>query len=1543
LEKKLRALRSIGELIELIGPHLNNFHLKIIHTLKVAEKISPHLKADSCSVWHKLVTKLEPNVLGPILSHVVVHLLGFLNDLEDKILPIFTYLFIERNAELQPYYKEIPFMPDSPPSLKKITAAYEAASGVSNLSLTDTLNNLIRVCKHESWNVREMALNKLIRVLQEKRQQLDALILQEDSNPVINRLVETLLEGCRDPHPVPKMSFGIALGELGAIDPGRIPAVASSEYDYVGSLDKEVDQVAIELVRDYLVKAYRSANLGLTQDRTAYAIQEILRHWGCNEETIREYEQNKNSDKNGVQYWAQFPSDVQAIIQPFLTSQYYVKFDRITQYQGPIFRPSYSYSKWLAEWTTQLIVKSEVPVYQPCKFVMRDNVDAAHFLLPHLVLHIVRFGNDTDRQLIKAEINSVLSNSAFGESPSKSDSDITSEATQMATQRIFTLLDSLHKWVENKKKLERDSRPNKTTRSYHTKNDNNNPSKYHLVEQVLNEIPQHMMAIASFRCKAYARALLHYENHVRKAIKDGLAKDFKGAVVDDISLLQKIYAGIEEPDGLVGLCYLRSCVSLQDQIGEMEIQGRWHEALLGFDQLIRNNPRDNFNLYLGRLRCLRNLGRLEEVLDLVKSALVDPELSHINTNPRHCALLRAHGVSAAWRLGKWDTVECFLEQPCEPDFEVQIAKILLAMKKRDDREVRAHLKQARADIMTPLSAASLESYERAYPFVTKLHILTELEHSWDVLSKQSGDISLEIKTKIVSEWESRLKITQQSYKIREAILNLRQAICVLYLKSEIGKGWLKLAKTARQAKQSEACCYALLKASETKPQNFALEHAKFLWDQGRQHLALLELQQEVQKQPLLEPKELSSISSIGVPESEDNSEKDLPLNDIFFAKSLLQIAKWSQYTGQFNHKQIIQQYETVTNYMKRWEKGYFHFARYYDHLVQEFKKESIKSSGDEHLNNSNIGFKEGHLSYLPHVLTNYGLALICGHQYIYQSMPRLLTLWLEAGAYAVSNRTKINSKTERESVPQKSALQHCLPKLNKIMTNIVKKLPEYQWLICLPQVVGRVCHRNEVTWSLIKEIILKVLQKYPHQTIWYLVSLYKSTVKKRLERYTLIKEEARKKQEQLGKLMDDAENLCQQLLDLCYYPITDKKTTTLRMRKQFPKLINGAPYLQIIPIQSQLTFTLPASGKPNLKHHPFPEPLITIHTFNDEVQIMHSLQKPRKVEIIGSDSKPYLFLCKPKDDLRKDSRMMEFNTVINKFLKKDPEGRRRQLYIRTYAVVPLNEECGLIEWVVNTTGYRNIIHQLIDSHGGNHKELLEKVKEIYAKHHHHITPQIYREQLLPLYPPIFYKWFLETFPEPSRWFRSRLAYTRSAAVMSIVGYIVGLGDRHGENILFDSSTGDCIHVDFSCLFFRGLLFEKPEKVPFRLTPNMVDALGLTGYEGVFRRVCEITMRVMRENKETLLSVLETFVYDPLCEWSKSSRSLAQASGEVENEDALQTLKGISDRLNGKKRRPDNVNEILLPLSVEGHVHSLIEDAVSHENLSRMFIGWAPYL
>jgi serine/threonine-protein kinase ATR len=36
--------------------------------------------------------------------------------------------------------------------------------------------------------------------------------------------------------------------------------------------------------------------------------------------------------------------------------------------------------------------------------------------------------------------------------------------------------------------------------------------------------------------------------------------------------------------------------------------------------------------------------------------------------------------------------------------------------------------------------------------------------------------------------------------------------------------------------------------------------------------------------------------------------------------------------------------------------------------------------------------------------------------------------------------------------------------------------------------------------------------------------------------------------------------------------------------------------------------------------------------------------------------------------------------------------------------------------------------------------------------------------------------------------------------MSFVGYVLGLGDRHSENILLDATTGAAVHVDFNCLF-----------------------------------------------------------------------------------------------------------------------------------------------
>lgn len=62
--------------------------------------------------------------------------------------------------------------------------------------------------------------------------------------------------------------------------------------------------------------------------------------------------------------------------------------------------------------------------------------------------------------------------------------------------------------------------------------------------------------------------------------------------------------------------------------------------------------------------------------------------------------------------------------------------------------------------------------------------------------------------------------------------------------------------------------------------------------------------------------------------------------------------------------------------------------------------------------------------------------------------------------------------------------------------------------------------------------------------------------------------------------------------------------------------------------------------------------------------------------------------------------------------------------------------------------------------------------------------------------PVFHYFLLEKFPIPGIWFERRLAYVNSVATTSMVGYVLGLGDRHTQNILIDEQTAEVVHIDF---------------------------------------------------------------------------------------------------------------------------------------------------
>lgn len=58
----------------------------------------------------------------------------------------------------------------------------------------------------------------------------------------------------------------------------------------------------------------------------------------------------------------------------------------------------------------------------------------------------------------------------------------------------------------------------------------------------------------------------------------------------------------------------------------------------------------------------------------------------------------------------------------------------------------------------------------------------------------------------------------------------------------------------------------------------------------------------------------------------------------------------------------------------------------------------------------------------------------------------------------------------------------------------------------------------------------------------------------------------------------------------------------------------------------------------------------------------------------------------------------------------------------------------------------------------------------------------------------------------------------------------------------------------------------PEVVPFRLTRDVVDGLGISGYEGTFIRASTFALAVFREEEDTISTFLDVLRFDPLYHW-----------------------------------------------------------------------------
>ena len=350
--------------------------------------------------------------------------------------------------------------------------------------------------------------------------------------------------------------------------------------------------------------------------------------------------------------------------------------------------------------------------------------------------------------------------------------------------------------------------------------------------------------------------------------------------------------------------------------------------------------------------------------------------------------------------------------------------------------------------------------------------------------------------------------------------------------------------------------------------------------------------------------------------------------------------------------------------------------------------------------------------------------------------------------------------------------------------------------------------------------------------------------------------------------MEEAETAMNKAWDLYYIVFR-------RINKQLPSLTK-LELAQCSPALSRargLELGVPGSYRVDGSY-------VKIDKFVPSVQVITSKQRPRKITLRGSDGKDYVFLLKGHEDLRQDERVMQLFGLVNALLARDPQTKKHDLSIQRYAISPLSHNCGLVGWVPHC----DTLHSLIRDYRVNKKVPLNMENREMLK----LAPdydlltvmqkvEVFTEALKrttgqgsDLYDIL---WLKSTTSE--EWLDRRTKFTRSLAVMSMVGYILGLGDRHPSNLMLDKVSGRVLHIDFGDCFEVAMNRDKfPEKVPFRLTRMLIKAMEVAGIEGSYRSTCERTMTVLRDSRDSLVAMLEAFVYDPLISWR-----LADISGE----------------------------------------------------------------
>ncbi|XP_077197706.1 serine-protein kinase ATM isoform X2 [Paroedura picta] len=1565
----------------------------------------------SC-VCHAAVTCCR-DALGSHLHVIVgtlIPIVGEQPEAQEEVLALLKYLVVDNkdNENLYQAIKHLDPFPDHPTFKELRTTQQNIKYSSGKFSLLEEINHFLSFNISDALPITRLeGLNDLRKQLENHKDQMKDLMKASQENPkdyVIVKLMAGLLQLSKtavNSTDTVLEAVGSCLGEIGPISFSTTALQPSKNTSHYSAADLFEDRelqctfIMLSLINNALVDHcidVRSA--------AAACLKNIL------------------ATKTGHKFWDTYKSKTDTMLiylHPFRGSKKKLLEVSANVRENPLedldntslwIPQSGSHDVWIKTLTCALLdsggVKSEV--LQFLKPLCEVQTDFCQTVLPYLIHDILLHeSNESGQNLLSTHIQMFFVTCckyalmpSRSSTPANSDPDsetlVCGSLDKISQRAMLDVVDYLRRQKRS-------------------------PSSTVFEDSFWLELNYLQVALTAQSCAAHFTALLYVEIYGDKMNLDKQQKRSSSKVAKQLTfeegsqnltltglsetskeetgislqdLLMDIYRSIGEPDSLYGCGGGRMLQPLA-RIRTYEHEAVWGKALVTYDLETSLPPSTR---QAGIIEALQNFGLCDTLSVYLKG--LEQE------NPECSLELQELRYQAAWRNMQWDQISSVKDDTGERGYHESLYDALECFRDKEFPTFYERLRCARVKEVEELSKGSLESVYSLLPTLCRLQTLEELEHVGRLFS---GSLTSKQLTQMYLKWQGQSRLLQDSdFRFQEPIMALRTVILKVLLEKEnenakrecikdtLTKHLAELSRLARMAKNTQLPERALFQIKQDSPMRhgvsqWQLEEAQVFWAKKEESLALSILKKMIKK----------------LDEDWFTVEKDPNLR-LIYAECLRLCGSWLAETCLENPTVIMQnylekavevagsqngdhsdelksgkmkaflslarfsdtQYQRIENYMKSSEfenkQALLMAAKAEVGLLREHKiqtnRYTVKVQRELELDERAIhALREDRRRFLCKAVENYISCLLSGEEYDMWIF-RLCSLWLEN-----SGVSDVNVMIKREA----------------------EKIPSYKFLPLMYQLAARMGTKMMGGLGfhhILNNLIARISLDHPHHTLFIILALANANkdellTKPEAARQSRLTKNAPKEISPLDMdRMEAARNIinmikCQRadmvrsIEALCdaYIILANLDANPWKSQRRGINIPSDQPIMKLKNLDDVVVPTLEIKVDPSGKY----EHLVTVRSFKPEFRLAGGVNLPKIIDCVGSDGRERRQLVKGRDDLRQDAVMQQVFQMCNTLLQQNTETRKRKLTIRRYKVVPLSQRSGVLEWCTGTIPLGEF---LINTDSSAHKRYrpndytnlsCQRTMMDAQKKSSEEKYAIFMD-ICQNFQPVFRYFCMEKFLDPAVWFEKRLAYTRSVATSSIVGYILGLGDRHVQNILLDEQTAELVHIDLGVAFEQGKILPTPETVPFRLTRDVVDGMGITGVEGVFRRCCEKTMAVMRNSQEALLTIVEVLLYDPLFDWTMNplkalylqqrpedeadtSGSFSSSNQECSNKASgdIQTFNKVAERVLMRLQEKLKGVEEGTVLSVGGQVNLLIQQAMDPKSLSRLYPGWKAWV